>query len=744
MPRRPAACPSTASSSVVSALPSTDPAAPSAGTSAASQQQQHWPYPAARRDDSIVDTLHGQRIADPYRWLENANSTETKAFVEAENKVAMDYLKQDSKREAYKQTAGQLWDQEMVQYIRKKPNYYFTSIYSRGNNNHHAIYRHKTLNGKKELFLNMDMPSHHGFFYAGYSVHSPSGKFLAYAADTNSGETTIRVRCAENVEGLCKDKGPTADMVQGNINSRITWTHDDRGFFYTQSVKPSDRQASSDANAGPGNALYYHRLGTQQSQDQLISLPPEAEGRISTVDLSSDGNWLMLYFLDDNDIAPLWVTPMGQASKGVPQKPSFLRLIDTSNFGYTYIATHGSRFYFLINEYKSQSRVVAYDTNAPNDGLVDVFTAKDGHEIIGAYAFARNYMLIEYVQKGISTLAVHKMCTGKHVRDIPLLPGSIKSIWGQPEDGELFFGHSTLLSPQTVYRYDFASNALSTISEAKLPGFDASAFEVRQVSVAGKNGASFPMTIVARKGIQLDGSHPTLISALPRNGPTFALWFSHTGGAFMKHFRGVYAVLHIDIGSFDEDTSDKKNDQHPFQRSIDNIKSASAYLVQHNYTKPALLTAYGMNAEGTAVAAAVNQAPDQFGCALIERGIMDLPRLSQQSSAASLYSTLGNPEEKEDFDHMLKYSPLQNINGNRTYPAMLFTTDQETNYKSPWHPYKMVAELQHKLPNNPRPLMLRAEGSPDDNPNEWLELRAAEKADELAFIATSLGLKQNA
>ncbi|RKP22566.1 prolyl oligopeptidase, partial [Syncephalis pseudoplumigaleata] len=676
--------------------------------------------------------------ADPYRWLETANSTETKAFVEAENKVAMDYLKQDSKREAYKQTAGQLWDQKIVQYISKKPNYYFTSIYSRGNNNHHAIYRHKTLNGKKELFLNMNVSSQHGLFYPGYSAPSPSGKFLAYAADSKSTDTTIRVVCAEDVEGLCKDKGPTADMVQGSVNAPFIWTHDERGFFYVKPVKSSDKQASSDANAGPGNALYYHRLGTQQSQDQLISLPPGSSGRIITIKISSDGKWLMLDFLANGTVT-LWVAPMDQTSKGVPQKPSFRRLIDTSNFGYTYIATHESRFYFIVNIGIPQSKVVAYDTNAPNGQFVDVAIARDGYQISSAYAIARNHILVQYVQKGVSTLAIHEIGTGKHVRDIKLPPGTMKSIWTQPDDGVILFSHESLLSPQTVYRYDFASNTLSTISEAKIPGFDASAFEVRQVSVADKNGASFPMYIAARKGIQLDGSHPTLISALPRNGPTYTSWFSHTGGAFMKHFRGVYAVLHIDIGSFDEDASDKRNGQHPFQRSINNIKSASAYLAQHNYTKPELLTAYGMNAEGTAVVAAVNQAPDQFGCALIERGIMDLPGMSRDAHATSWYSTLGNPEEKEDFDHMLKYSPLQNINGNRTYPAMLFTTDQETNYKSPWHPYKMVAVLQHKLPSNPRPLMLRAEGNPGDNPNEWLELKSVERADMLSFIATSLG-----
>ncbi|RKP22898.1 prolyl oligopeptidase, partial [Syncephalis pseudoplumigaleata] len=698
-----------------------------------------WPYPAARRDDSIIDTLHGQQIADPYRWLENANSTETKAFVEAENKVAMDYLKQDSKQAAYKQTIGQLKSYDEVRYIRKRPNYYFTNIQVKEDKKRFRIYRQKTLKGKKELFLELGAPDQDGPFYVGNPKHSPTGKFLVYSIGPYPHNTITRVACAEKVKGLCEDKGHTTDVIEGPSAFHITWSHDDRGFFYTKSVKPSDKQASSDANAGPGNALYYHRLGTQQSQDQLISLPPGIAGWISAVDLSSDGNWLMIS-LNNNSTTSLWVAPMDQNSKGVPQKPSFRKLADTGEGSYSYIGTHGSRLYFLTHWSTSQSKVVAYDVNAPNGQFVDVFTARNGHEITGAYAFARNHILVGYIQGGISTLAVYEMGTGKHVRDIPLPVGMVYSVWAQPEDGEVFFGCESLLNPETIYRYDFASEALSTINEAKVSGFDAAAFEVRQVSVAGKNGASFPMFIAARKGIQLDGSHPAMISALPRNGPTYAPWFNNLGGVFMQHFRGIYVLASIDYVPPGDSGSDKKNGQHQFQHDIDNIKSASAYLAQHKYTKPALLTVHGTSAEATAVAAAVNQAPDQFGCALIERGVMDLSRLPRDDRDFTLQHPFGNPAKKEDFDRMLKYSPLQNIDDNRTYPAMLLITNTDPFHNVPWHSYKMAAELQHKLPKNPRPLMLREYSIG----NNWSAYHSTRLADMLSFIATSLGLKQNA
>ncbi|RKP23063.1 prolyl oligopeptidase, partial [Syncephalis pseudoplumigaleata] len=597
-----------------------------------------------------LNTLHGQRIADPYRWLENANSTETKAFVEAENKVAMDYLKQDSRQVAYKQTISQLQSYDVVRYIRKKPNYYFISYSATGVNGLSDIYRQKTLNGKQELFIDKNTLSKNGTLFVGAFEHSLSGKFLAYSTGLSPQDTTIRVVCAEDVEDLCKDKGHTTDVVRGGTSFSITWTHDERGFFYTQPAKSSDKQASSDANAGYSNALYYHSLGTQQSQDQLISMPPQIAGRIISVDLSSDGNWLMVS-LRGNGTTSLWAAPMDQNSKGVPQKPSFRKLANTGNDNYSYIATHGSRFYFLTHWDKPQSKVVAYDMNAPNDGYVDVLTVKDGQRISSAYAIARNHMLVKYIQGDISTFAVYKMGTDSHVRDIKLPPGMVNFILTQPQESEVFFNCASMLSSHISYLYDFASNAMSTISEAKLPGFDASAFEVRQVSVAGKNGASFPMYIAVRKGIQLDGSHPMMISVYA--GPSSVYnWFNKLGTAFMKHFRGVYAVIRIGVSSFDEDASDK-NGSHRFQHDIDNIKSASAYLAQHNYTKPALLTVHGTNTDGTAVAAAVNQAPNQFGCALIEESVLDLPGLPREAIAAPWHSILGNPAKKEDFGRML-------------------------------------------------------------------------------------------
>ncbi|RKP22961.1 prolyl oligopeptidase [Syncephalis pseudoplumigaleata] len=651
----------------------------------------------------------------------------------------MDYLKQDSKWEA-----DQLKSYDVVRSIHKKPNYYFTNIQVKEDKEHYRIYRQKTPNGKKELFLELGASDQDGPFYVGNPMHSPTGKFLAYFTGPNLRETTTRVACAEKVKGLCEDKGHTADVIEGRPAFDITWSHDDRGFFYTQLGRPRGKQASSNASAYHGAPLYYHRLGTQQSQDQLISLPPEAEGWISSVDISSDGNWLMLSLRGDSTTS-LWVAPMNQNSKGVPQKPSFRKLANMGEGNYSYIATHGSRLYFIVNESRPRSKVVAYDMNAPNDGLVDVAIARDGHEISSAYAIARNHILVKYIQGSVSTLAIYEMGTNKHVRDIKLPLGSVKNIWTRPDDGEVFFSHDSMLNPQTIYHYDFASNATSTISEAKLPGFDASAFEVRQVSVAGKNGASFPMFIAARKGIQLDGSHPTLISTVSISGTWYTPWFSNLGGAFMKHFRGIYVLTHVDYVPPGDSGADKKNGQHQFVQNIDNIKSASAYLAQHNYTKPALLTVHGANAEATAVAAAVNQAPNQFGCALIEKGIMDLSRLPRDDRDFTLQQPFGNPAKKDDFGLMLKYSPLQNIDDNRTYPAMLFITNTEPFHNVPWHSYKMVAQLQHKLPNNPRPLMLREMGDPDkDSFSGWRARRTAARADMLSFVATSLGLKQNA
>ncbi|RKP23452.1 prolyl oligopeptidase [Syncephalis pseudoplumigaleata] len=730
MPRRPAACPSAASSSVVFALPSTDPAAPSAGTSAASQQQKHWPYPAARRDDSIIDTLHGQRIADPYRWLENANSTETKTFVEAENKVAMDYLKQDSRREVYKQTFDQIGNVDQILSIIKKSRYYFTSGSFKDRKNKLTIYRQKSLDAKRELFFDVDIAHKDGtqfLFSHGYSMN---GKFINYVGGKEYSQTTIRVVCAEDVEGLCKDKGHAPDVIEGAADW-VEWL-DDVGFFYTVSCaailprlpKDSGEQAPSgtDASASPGEMLYYHAIGTPQSADQLIFQASDSDTYVSSVDYSTDGKWAIVSF-DSNGVITPWMLPLDPTKKALPKKPALRRLVNDSKNSYSYIAasaaTHGSRLYFVANKGKPQSKVVAYDMNAPNGGFVDVIPASSKYIIEGASGITSNYMLVRSIEGGVSKLAVHELGTDKSVRNTLLPVGVVNSVWTQPRDGEVFLICNSLLYPQIIYRYDFATNALSVVRRSAIAGFDASAFEVRQVSVKDKKGASFPMTIAARKGIKLDGSHPTLM--LAREGPpqSYLPQFTDSGFFFMKHFHGVLAIPYLSNVAPPTSSQSGNAPQHNYQPDIDRLERATHYLEKQGYTKPALLAVQGEGDGGTVVAAA-------------------------ESAEGYVRVNMGDPSKKRDFDTMRQYSPLHHVSANRTYPAMLLMAPADPEGKgASWHSYKMAAELQHKLPSNPRPLMLREYPGPSDQYSLSLTLVPSKDMlfDTLSFIAVSLGLQ---
>ncbi|RKP24119.1 prolyl oligopeptidase, partial [Syncephalis pseudoplumigaleata] len=700
-----------------------------------------WPYPAARRDDSIIDTLHGQRIADPYRWLETANSTETKAFVEAENKVAMDYLKQDSKREAYKQTIDQIHKADQILGIGKRPNYYFMGGSFNGRLDKLTVYRQKSVDAEREHFFDVDAFYKNGTQFLRTYDYSYAGRFFSYVGGSAKGEYTICLVCAEDVEGLCKDKGYAPDVIEGAVDL-VEWMKDDVGFFYTRLPKGSGEQASSgtDASASQGEMLYYHAIGTPQSADQLIFQASDSTSSISSVDLSTDSSRLVVT-TEKSGISTPWAAQLDQDSKGVPQKPALRKLVNDSKNSYSYAAHKGSRLYFVVNKGKPQSKVVAYDMNAPNGGFVDVIPASSKYIIEGASGIASNYTLVHYAHDGISTAAIHELATGKHVRNIPLPVGIASTVLGRTRCSEVFISLKTPLDPQTIYRYDFASNTLSLFHKTKLPGFDASEFEVRQVSVTGKKGTSFPMIIAARKGIKLDGSHPALLRTFLPSGSWLTPWISHLEVIFVKHFHGVLAFPYLSNVAPPASGQGGNAPQHNYQPDIDRLERATHYLEKQGYTKPALLAVQGEGDGGTVVAAAVNQAPDRFGCAVTAMGFMDLLRYRQSSAEGYVRVNMGDPSKKRDFDTMRQYSPLHHVSANRTYPAMLLMAPADPEGKgASWHSYKMAAELQHKLPNNPRPLMLRVHPSTSNLYSLSKAYSEDMLLDTLSFIATSLGL----
>jgi prolyl oligopeptidase len=405
------------------------------------------------------------------------------------------------------------------------------------------------------------------------------------------------------------------------------------------------------------------------------------------------------------------------------------------------LANDEDRFYFKTNLNSPRSKVVTFDVSAPEKGFIDIIPQHEKDVLEDAGAIANNYLYTHYMQDVKSVISIHRLDTGEKVRDLPTPIGAMMEISGRRKDQELFFKSGSFLNPGIIYRYDFASDAISTYYTTKIDGFDDSEFETHQVFVKSKDGVEFPIFITARKGIELDHSHPTLLYGYGGFAIPIQPVFSPAWAAFIQHFHGILVVANIRGGNEYGEAWHEDGKIHKKQNVFDDFQSAAKYLCDQGYTESKLITIKGGSNGGLLVGACVNQAPELFGCGLAAVGVMDVLRFHKFTIGHAWRSDYGDPDKKEDFEYILRYSPLHNVQSNKTYPAVLLTTSDHDDRVVPLHSYKLIAELQHKLPNNLHPLMIRVDTKAGHGAGKPTAKKIDEWSDEFAFMALSLGVK---
>ncbi|KAI9591901.1 hypothetical protein BDF19DRAFT_453419, partial [Syncephalis fuscata] len=602
-----------------------------------------------------------------------------------QNKLTDSYLSRNSQRDAYTSAVTKLYGSDWMSTPMKAGNYYFT-FYQYNLDNQSILYKQKSLDAEKTVFLDPNQWDKNGAFFINQYLFSDSGKYFGYIIRKSGSDWgTIRVRCVEDSPN-CKAGQDAIDEVKWTKFFNIAWSHDELGFFYTRYPEPSgsDKNTDTETSSSENAKVYYHRLGTQQSSDQLIA--------------------------------------------------EYLKLLLMT------IGNAGDRFYFSSDKNAPRFKVITYDMAAPEKGFIDLIPQHGKDILNNAYIVEGDYLLLEYMKDVKSALSIHQLSTGKKIRDIPLPIGSVSDIIAYSKHTEIFFSMNSFLSQGTIYRYDVKSDTLSVVNELKTPGFNPEEFETRQVFVKSKDSVEFPMFITARKGISLDKSHPTILFGDGSFSYSQMPQFNTLWGAFLKHFDGIVAVANI-RGGGEYGTEWHKNGMlQKKQNTFDDFQSAAKYLSEQGYTKPSLLTLQGDGAGGLLVTATANQAPELFGCGLANYGLTDMLRFHKFSVGGAWTTEFGNPDVKSDFEYLLRYSPLHNVNANKTYPALLLSTPDQLDRISPLNSYKLAAELQYKLPKNPNPLMLRIIENYEvdgESTTAWI----TQVVDRLSFMAISLNLK---
>jgi prolyl oligopeptidase len=682
-------------------------------------------YPPTRASDQ-VDDYHGTRVPDPYRWLEDTDSPETRAWIEAQNALTFGYLGTLPQRAPIRERLERVWNYPKYSAPVKVKNHYFT-LENTGLQNQPVLYVREGLDGTPRVLLDMNTSGSDGTLALSVYEPSPNGNYLAYGvASGGSDWQEFRVRDVRTARDL-------PDTLKWAKFSSIAWTHDNKGFFYSRYDEPTAAAALLAVNRN--QKLYYHKLGTPQSADELIySRPDEPDWGFDT-EVSDDGYFAIihvwegtdpknrLYFIDlDSPTRPRITAPV-------------VKLIDEADAAYRFVQNEGTVFILRTDQDAPRGRLVGVNITMPQRENWRVIVPQSPTATLVDAEAVSDRIAVTYLENAISSLRLYSL-RGTPAGTVPMPGiGTVTEVTGHETDDEFFYVFQSYLAPPTVYRYDLKKNRQSVFRQPTVPA-DVSPYETKQVFVQSKDGTAVPMFITARRGVKLDGNNPTLlygyggfnVSLTPEFSPEKLVWLE---------MGGIYAVANLRGGGelgeawHQAGTLDKK------QNVFDDFIAAAEYLIAQGYTSAPKLAIQGGSNGGLLVGAVTAQRPDLFGVALPAVGVMDMLRFQKFTIGWAWISDYGSSDNPDQFRALYAYSPLHNLKKGTSYPATLITTGDHDDRVVPGHSFKYAAALQ-AAQGGTAPVLIRIDTRAGHGAGKPTSKRIDEAADRLAFTAQHL------
>ena len=679
-------------------------------------------YPVTRTVEH-VDTYHATKVPDPYRWLEDDTSVETAAWVEAQNKVTFAYLDKIPYRAALTKRLKSLFDYAKFGSPSRKGEYYFFSK-NDGLQNQSVLYIQKGLNGTPEVLIDPNTWSADGTVRLAGFAPSKDAKLAVYGVSRSGSDWQ-----EYNVMDLGTRK-VLADKVEWVKVSSIAWRGN--GFYYSRYPQPAKGTELSSINEN--HQVYYHRIGTPQSADELVFSDPKHPQRFHTLDTTEDERFAVLDVSD----------------RGTGKQGNAVFVQDLSRPGSKFtplIPDIGDDTYSVLESVRGEL-IVFTDNNAPNGRVVRIDPANPApanwktiiapkSDTIDAVRVAAGKVIATYMKDVASKAYVHNL-EGVLENEIELPGlGSASGFAGNMDDTSLFYTFQSFTYPTSIFRYDVAARKSSLFRAPEIPGLDVNQYDTRQVFVTSKDGAKVPMFLVHKKGLALDGNNPTLMYGYGGFNIATTPGFNSLRIALLEQ-GFVYASVNMRGGSeygeawHDAGTKLKK------QNVFDDFIAAAEWLVANKYTSPAKLAAQGGSNGGLLVGAVINQRPDLFRVAIPQVGVMDMLRFHKFTIGWNWIADYGSSDNPEEFKALAAYSPLHNIRKDGKYPATLITTADHDDRVVPAHSFKYAATLQ-KLASADRPVLIRIDtksGHGASNVTKQIEATA----DIYAFIMHNLGV----
>jgi len=678
-------------------------------------------YPQTRKDDA-VDDYHGTKVADPYRWLEDVDSPETRSWVDAENRVTFGYLERIPERERIRHRLTELWDYPKYGAPFKKGGRYFFFKNS-GLQNQAVLYTQVSLTAAPEVLLDPNTLSADGTVALSILTFAEDGRTMVYGTSGSGSDwQEFRVRDVAT-------RQDHSDHLRWIKFSSAAWTHDGAGFFYSRYPEPA-------AGADPllelnrNQKVYYHKLGTDQSADRLIYERPDHPDWGFGVEVSADGRYAVYaVWLGTDRRNRIYYQDLGRPKHPRLDAP-VVRLLDDFDAAYNFVGNDGPRFFFQTDNTAPRGRIIAVDTRHPEPAAWRELVPQ-APDVIEGSQIVHNTFVIRYLHDASSQLRLFAL-DGTPLGEVALPTlGSIVQVTGEPRDTEMFYAFTSFLYPTTIFRHDFLTGTSSVFKAPEIT-VDPSAYETIQVFYRSKDGTRAPMFLTYKKGLKKDGSNPTYLYAYGGFNVNMTPGFSIGVLAWLE-MGGVYAQAVLRGGSeYGEDWHqagmlDRK------QNVFDDFIAAAEYLIAERYTSPPKLAIGGGSNGGLLIGAVLNQRPDLFGAALPAVGVMDMLRFHKFTIGWAWVTEYGSADSVGQFPFLYRYSPIHNMKPGAHYPATLITTADHDDRVVPAHSFKYAAALQ-AAQGGPEPVLIRIETKAGHGAGKPTAKIIEEQTDRWAFL----------
>ena len=675
-------------------------------------------YPAASRDKVTAD-YHGVKVPDPYRWMEDIDSPATRTWVEAEGKLSRDYLDAIPGRAAIEERLRKIWNFERWSAPEHHGRFWFYT-HNDGLQNQSVIFATAAPGAAGKVLLDPNTLSKDGTVALRETAISDDGGLFAYAlSDAGSDWQIWHVRNVATGVDL-------PDEIRWSKAGGGSWRKDGSGFYYTSYDAPKSGDVLKAANQY--EKLFFHKLGTPQSQDALVYTRADDPDWFVGGTVTDDGNYLVIQANHGDEVQnTLLVQDLSVAGAAAPIRP----IIPTPTAVFTFIGNIGSTLYVQTDDGAPRYKIVAIELSQPEPAHWRTVVPQ-GADTLDSVTLVGGQLVAQYLRDAHSAVRRYTP-EGKLVGEVQLAGlGHASGFQGRPEDRETYYGYSSFTAPPSIYRLDLGSGTSSLWQAPRLEGFDPNSYETRQVFYSSKDGTRVPLYIVSRKGAKLDGNNPTILYGYGGFNISLEPGFSAAIVGWLEA-GGVYAMANLrgggEYGRAWHEGGMKTHKQNVF----DDFIGAAEYLIAQHWTSPKHLAIWGRSNGGLLVGATEEQRPDLFAAAVPQVGVMDMLRFREFTVGKGWESDYGSVDNPDEFKALLAYSPLQNVKAGVNYPATLVTTGDHDDRDYPAHSFKFAAALQQADPNG-KPILLRIETRAGHGSGKPTAKQIEEMADIQAFV----------